>query len=93
MLVIDICKLLFLKKLKIDSCIGGFILPFAEKLGYNIPKFDFRVDGVTSISADIHKYGYSIKGASVLVFKNADYRKFQYFCMSEWPGIYLYNNI
>jgi sphinganine-1-phosphate aldolase len=43
----------------VDSCIGGFFLPFIEKLGYKLPLFDFRVDGVTSLSADIHKYGYT----------------------------------
>src|SRR5690606_6395948 len=45
--------------LHVDACFGGFMLPWLEKIGVSIPKFDFRVPGVTSISADIHKYGYS----------------------------------
>ena len=50
--------------LHVDACFGGFMLPWLEKLGKHIPLWDFRVEGVTSISADIHKYGYSSKGAS-----------------------------
>ena len=52
--------------LHVDGCLGGFILPFGQELGYDIPLFDFRVPGVTSISADTHKYGYAFKGTSVL---------------------------
>ncbi len=70
----------------VDSCLGGFLLPFAERLGYEIPPFDFRVPGVTSISADIHKYGYSAKGASVLLYRNMDYLKHQFFVYENWPG-------
>ncbi len=70
----------------VDSCLGGFLLPFAERLGCNIPPFDFRVPGVTSISADIHKYGYSAKGASVLLYRNMDYLKHQFFVHENWPG-------
>mmetsp|Transcript_73031 Transcript_73031/g.110171 ORF Transcript_73031/g.110171 Transcript_73031/m.110171 type:complete len:93 (-) Transcript_73031:605-883(-) len=62
--------------LHVDSAIGGFTLPFVEKLGYKVPKFDFRVEGVSSISADLHKYGYSAKGASVIVYRNKELRKF-----------------
>uniref|UniRef100_A0A6B2L1X5 sphinganine-1-phosphate aldolase n=1 Tax=Arcella intermedia TaxID=1963864 RepID=A0A6B2L1X5_9EUKA len=69
----------------VDSCIGGFFLPFVERLGYNVPSWDFRVPGVTSISADVHKYGFSLKGASVLVFRT-DMRKWQYYACSHWPG-------
>lgn len=60
----------------VDSAIGGFTVPFVEKLGYKVPKFDFRVPGVTSLNADLHKYGFAHKGASVILYKNADYRKF-----------------
>ncbi len=70
----------------VDSCLGGFLLPFAERLGYKIPPFDFRIPGVTSISADIHKYGYSAKGASVLLYRNMDYLKHQFFVYENWPG-------
>ncbi len=76
--------------LHVDGCLGGFILPWGEKLGYPIPKFDFRVPGVTSISADTHKYGYALKGTSVLLYRDSDLRKYQYFNFPDWPGgIYL----
>lgn len=75
-------KLLF----HVDSCIGGFMLPFLEKLGEKIPKFDFRVKGVTSMSADVHKYGYSSKGGSVIVYRNKELRRKQFYVYSEWPG-------
>jgi len=70
----------------VDSCLGGFLLPFMEKLGYKVPLFDFRVPGVTSISADVHKYGYSAKGASVLLYRNMDYMKHQFSVSESWPG-------
>ncbi|OGQ90537.1 MAG: sphingosine-1-phosphate lyase [Deltaproteobacteria bacterium RIFOXYA12_FULL_58_15] len=70
----------------VDCCIGGFMLPWVEKLGFSIPKFDFRVDGVTSISADVHKYGYSAKGASVVLYKNIDYLKYQFYVSTVWLG-------
>ncbi len=70
----------------VDSCIGGFILPFINKLGYPIPEFDFKVDGVTSLSADLHKYGYSPKGASVILYKDADLRKHQFSVYTNWSG-------
>ncbi len=70
----------------VDSCIGGMMLPFLAKLNYDIPPFDFAVDGVTSISADIHKYGYAAKGASVVLYKNADLRKHQYYVYPNWAG-------
>ncbi len=72
--------------LHVDGCLGGFILPWGERLGYDIPKFDFRVPGVTSISADTHKYGYALKGTSVLLYKNSELRKYQYFNFTDWPG-------
>ncbi len=72
--------------LHVDGCLGGFILPWGERLGYEIPPFDFRVPGVTSISADTHKYGYALKGTSVLLYRNSDLRKHQYFTYPDWPG-------
>ncbi len=56
----------------VDACVGGFFLPFAEKLGRPIPRFDFRVPGVTTISADLHKFGYTAKGASLIVSRDRD---------------------
>lgn len=72
--------------LHVDGCLGGFLLPFVEKLGYPVPPFDFRVPGVTSISADIHKYGFAAKGASVILYRNMDYLKHQFFAQVNWSG-------
>lgn len=72
--------------LHVDACIGGFVLPFMEKLGHAVPVFDFRIPGVTSISADIHKYGYSAKGASILLYRSMNIMKFQFFVFTEWKG-------
>ena len=72
--------------LHVDACLGGFILPWGEKLGRSIPRFDFRVPGVTSISADTHKYGYALKGTSVLLYRDSDLRRYQYFNFPDWPG-------
>ena len=72
--------------LHVDGCLGGFILPFGEELGYAVPPFDFRVPGVTSISADTHKYGYAFKGSSVVLFRDKAYRNAQYFHMTGWTG-------
>ena len=55
--------------LHVDCCLGGLILPFAKQLGYDLPEFDFMVEGVTAISVDTHKYGYSCKGSSVILYK------------------------
>ena len=72
--------------LHVDGCLGGWILPFGEELGYDIPAFDFRVPGVTTISADTHKYGYSLKGTSTLLFRDKSYRNAQYFQLAGWSG-------
>lgn len=72
--------------LHIDACIGGFMLPWIEALGRPIPTFDFRVPGVTSISADAHKYGYAAKGASVILYRNMGYLKHQFFVETNWCG-------
>ena len=70
----------------VDACMGGFVLPFAEMLGRTVPPWDFRVDGVTSISADIHKLGYSPKGASVIVHRTKALRAYQTFVFDDWLG-------
>jgi sphinganine-1-phosphate aldolase len=73
--------------LHVDGCLGGFILPFGQELGVaDIPLFDFRVPGVTSISADTHKYGYAFKGSSTLLFRDKSLRNGQYFFVSGWTG-------
>lgn len=75
----------------VDACVGGFYLPFAKMAGYDIPAFDFSVDGVTSISADFHKYGYAAKGASCILQKNRDLRRHQIFACSSWSGYTIIN--
>ena len=70
----------------VDGCLGGWLLPWVERLGYDVPLWDFRVPGVTSISADTHKYGYALKGSSVLLYRSRDLRKHQYFTYPGWPG-------
>ncbi len=69
-----------------DACLGGFILPWAEELGYTITPFDFRLPGVTSMSADTHKYGYAAKGTSVVLYRTPALRRYQYFTIADWPG-------
>jgi len=69
-----------------DACLGGFVLPWAERLGYDVPPFDFRLPGVTSISADTHKYGYAAKGTSVILYRGLSLRRYQYFKATDWPG-------
>jgi glutamate/tyrosine decarboxylase-like PLP-dependent enzyme len=72
--------------LHVDGCLGGFILPFGRELGYDIPAFDLSVPGVSSISADTHKYGYGLKGTSVLCFADRSLRNAQYFFQTGWSG-------
>jgi glutamate/tyrosine decarboxylase-like PLP-dependent enzyme len=72
--------------LHVDACVGGFILPFMEMNGEELPLWDYRVPGVTSISADIHKYGYAAKGASTITYRNLDYLRYQMFVYQDWPG-------
>jgi sphinganine-1-phosphate aldolase len=72
--------------LHVDGCVGGFVLPFLEKLGKAIPKFCFELDGVTSLSVDLHKYAYAAKGASVILYKNKELRRHQFFVTTDWPG-------
>ncbi|XP_060576368.1 sphingosine-1-phosphate lyase 1-like, partial [Ruditapes philippinarum] len=68
-----------------DCCLGGFLVPFMEKAGFSVPKVDFRVPGVTSISADTHKYGFAPKGSSVILYSDKEYRKYQFFVQPDWP--------
>ncbi|MDH3654054.1 MAG: aspartate aminotransferase family protein [Myxococcales bacterium] len=70
----------------VDGCLGGFMLPFVSKLGYEVPIWDFRAKGVTSISADVHKYGYAAKGASTVTYRDAELRKLQFYAYPDWPG-------
>ena len=70
----------------VDACLGGFMLPWVERLGAELPLWDFRVPGVTSISADLHKYGYGIKGASVILHRPKTNLRYQVFQFSDWPG-------
>lgn len=70
----------------VDACIGGYLLPFVERLGVAVTPWDFRVSGVTSLSADVHKYGYGIRGTSVLLHRPAENSRHQAFAFSDWPG-------
>jgi len=70
----------------VDACLGGFILPFIEQLGYPVTPFDFRVAGVTSMSVDPHKYGYTPKGLSVVLYRGRSLRRYQYFTYTDWQG-------
>jgi len=70
----------------VDACVGGMMLPFAERLNYPLPAWDFRLPGVTSISVDLHKYGYAAKGASVILYRNKALRRHQLFATTDWSG-------
>jgi sphinganine-1-phosphate aldolase len=70
----------------VDACLGGFLVCFMDDAGYPLKPFDFQVPGVTSISADTHKYGYAVKGSSVLMFSKPELRHYQFFCQPDWPG-------
>lgn len=72
--------------LHVDCCLGGFFLPFAKKLGHPVPAFDFSLPGVTSMSVDTHKYGFALKGSSVVLYRNVQLRQAQYFCYADWTG-------
>ncbi|MDB5283319.1 MAG: Pyridoxal-dependent decarboxylase, partial [Bacteroidota bacterium] len=69
-----------------DFCLGGFVVPFAEKLGYKVPVVDFRLPGVTSMSIDTHKYGFAAKGTSVVLYRTEELRHYQFYTTTEWPG-------
>ncbi|MDP9237990.1 MAG: aminotransferase class V-fold PLP-dependent enzyme [Chloroflexota bacterium] len=70
----------------VDACLGGFMLPWLERLGIAVPPWDFRVPGVTSMSADLHKYGFAIKGASVVLHRPKTNLRYQVFHFDDWPG-------
>ncbi len=70
----------------VDACLGGFLLPWAERLGYPVPPFDFRLPGVTSISVDTHKYGYAAKGTSVVLYRSEELFHHQCYAATDWPG-------
>ncbi len=70
----------------VDACLGGFLLPWAERLGYPVPPFDFRLQGVTSMSVDTHKYGYAAKGTSVVLYRGQDLFHHQCYTAADWPG-------
>lgn len=78
--------------LHVDACMGGFILPYFKRLGEPIPDFDFSVPGVTSISMDLHKYAYTPKGASVVLYRDKNLRRYQIFACSRWTGYTIINN-
>ena len=92
----DIAKLAAKRNIgmHVDCCLGGFVLPFMDKAGFRLDPFDFRVKGVTSISADTHKFGYAPKGTSVLMYSGKEIRHKQYFVDTNWEGgIYATANI
>lgn len=75
----------------VDACIGGWVLPYAARLGRDVRPWTFAVEGVTSISVDTHKYAYAPKGTSVLVHRDASLRAPQYFASAQWPGYTMLN--
>ncbi len=76
----------------VDACIGGWVLPYAARLGRDVPPWTFAVDGVTSISVDLHKYGYAPKGTSLLLHRDSTLRRPQYFASAAWPGYTMLNS-
>jgi sphinganine-1-phosphate aldolase len=70
----------------VDACMGGVTLPYLERLGHLVAPFDFRVDGVTSMSVDLHKYAYTAKGASVVLYRTKQLRQYQTFVTENWLG-------
>lgn len=76
----------------VDACIGGWVLPFAARLGRPVPPWTFAVEGVTSISVDTHKYGYAPKGTSLLLHRTPALRRPQYFASADWPGYTMLNS-
>ncbi|RSH94860.1 hypothetical protein EHS25_004666 [Saitozyma podzolica] len=74
--------------LHVDCCLGSFIMPFLDRAGLNngVPDFDFKVPGVTSISCDTHKYAFCPKGSSVIMYRSAELRRYQYYVITDWAG-------
>jgi glutamate/tyrosine decarboxylase-like PLP-dependent enzyme len=77
--------------LHVDACMGGFLLPYFRRLGAPVPDFEFNVPGVTSISMDLHKYAFAAKGASVILHKNKELRKYQIYACANWTGYTVIN--
>ncbi|CAB1062618.1 Pyridoxal-dependent decarboxylase [Olavius sp. associated proteobacterium Delta 1] len=75
----------------VDACVGGIHLTYMRRLGYDVPDFNLNVPGVTSLSVDLHKYGYAAKGASIVLYKNKELRKFQIWACSRWTGYTVIN--
>lgn len=75
----------------VDACVGGCVLPFLRELGVDVPAFDFTVPGVTSVSMDLHKYGYAPKGVSILLHRRRELRDAQYFACARWSGYAIVN--
>ncbi len=76
----------------VDACIGGWVLPYAARLGRDVPAWTFAVEGVTSISVDLHKYAYAPKGTSVLLHRTPELRRPQFFASAAWPGYTMLNS-
>ncbi|RRO20618.1 aspartate aminotransferase family protein [Saccharopolyspora rhizosphaerae] len=76
----------------VDACIGGWVLPYFRRLGRAVPEFGFAVEGVTSVSVDLHKYAYCPKGTSVLLHADAELRRGHYFASADWPGYTMLNS-
>ncbi len=75
----------------VDGCMGGFLLPYFRRLGALVPDFDFSVPGVTSMSMDFHKYAFAAKGASTVLYRNKELRKYQIFTCANWAGYTMIN--
>ncbi len=75
----------------VDACIGGWVLPYAARLGRPVLPWTFAVEGVTSISVDLHKYAYAPKGTSILLHRTAAMRRPQFFASAQWPGYTMLN--
>lgn len=75
----------------VDACVGGWLLPWLRMAGAEVPPFDLTVPGVTSISCDLHKFGYAPKGASVVLFADPAMRRKAYFASAAWPGYTVIN--
>ncbi|GAA0969491.1 aspartate aminotransferase family protein [Actinocorallia libanotica] len=76
----------------VDACVGGWLLPWLRDAGEDVPPFDLSVPGVTSISCDLHKYGYAPKGASVVLYADEALRRHAYFASAAWPGYTVINS-
>jgi sphinganine-1-phosphate aldolase len=76
----------------VDACVGGWLLPWLAEAGAQVPAFDLAVPGVTSLSVDLHKFGYAPKGASVLLFTDERLRRAAYYACADWPGYTVINS-